>query len=110
MATLKDFIGSADEAAIFLNTDEFADVGSYTPKEGGAAADVNGIFNTPFSSMNAKGQDVESYSDIFTCLLADLTQTIVEGTIVIKGTTYEILEKADSDDGFYTTLALSEDN
>jgi hypothetical protein len=109
MGTLKDFIGSADEAAAFFNTDEFADTASYTPFGGGGPYSVNGIHNAPFTSLNAQSQQVEAYSASFICLLADLPGTITDGTLVVKGTTYNITDKADSDDGFYTTLILSED-
>ena len=84
-------VESAADRAVFLA--DFNAAAVYTPS-GGVAVSIAGVFDAPFEAagdaLGAVG--VSSSRPQWMCRTADLTGTIVGGTLAFGGTTYTIVE------------------
>ena len=91
---------AADRAAM-LDTDEFAVAATYN---GGAI--VNGIFDNEYAGvLDGAGAPVESTRPVFYCRTADVASAVHGDTLVISGTTYNVVG-VEPDGAGMTTLIL----
>lgn len=100
-------IESAADRATFVDTDDFAVAATYTPA-GGAAATVNGNFDSAYADVELGGAGaVEGEQLRFVCRTADVSSARHGDTLAISGTTY-IVRGVRPDGTGMTTLWLEE--
>ena len=86
-------VESAADRATFLSADEFGVTATFT-HSGGAAAEINGIFDNDYLDVEVEGEvGVASRSPRFVCRTADLDDAggANDGdSLVVSGTTYKV--------------------
>jgi len=100
-------VETADDRAIFLNTDDFGVAASYTPA-GGSATTVNGIFDNEYFETDAGGEVAFALQQpMFHCRTADVASAAEGDAITISGTDY-IVRNVRPDGTGMTMLMLEE--
>jgi len=104
-----------DDRAGMLNTDEFGEPATYTPRNAEPLTIV-GIFNDPFLSIAMEHVEVSSSTPTFSCRSADLPQPsdAAEGALAgdrgdilaVRGCVYRVLDLQPDGIGM-TTIALA---
>lgn len=99
----------ADDRAAFLDTDEFAEAGSYTLAAGGDPATVNGIYDGPHAAQNLGGGVELSASDpSFLCRSADLPSGSAKNdTLVVEAGTF-LVKVLEPDGSGFTVIKLKQ--
>lgn len=76
---------------VFFNTDDFGVSATFTPRGGGAASTVKGIFDKEFIAVGDGGPvDIAATDPVFQCKTTDIPNAR-GGTLVIDGVTYNIV-------------------
>lgn len=92
---------------VFFNTDDFGVSASFTPRTGGGATTVKGIFDKEFVAVGDGGQvDIAATDPVFQCKTSDITAAR-GGTLVINSVTYNIV--VDKPDGTGVSMLILED-
>jgi hypothetical protein len=92
------------ERAIFLNTDEFAVIATYTP-DGGSAVSINGIFDNAYDEIEGPHAGLETSNPAFTCLSSDVSSAAHGDTLLVNSLTYTVAGVKPDGTGM-TTLEL----
>lgn len=99
-------VETADDRAIFIGTDDFGVVATYTPS-GGAASTVNGIFDNDFIEIDAGGGvGVAMQQPRFHCRTADVSNAAEGDALVVNTVSYII--RIVQDDGTGMTMLVLE--
>jgi len=81
-----------ENLAPLFSTDDFGVTALFTPDNGGAASNANGIFENAYYETDGETIGVEGSRPHFTCASADVA-SIVEGDhITISGSNYDVLD------------------
>lgn len=88
-------VESADDRAVFLNSDEFGDSATYTLIAGGGAT-FTGIFDAPHIAIEFGDVAISDRRPTFLCRTSDVPSGAVGGdagdTLLVDGTTYRIID------------------
>ena len=91
--------------SIFLNTDDFGQTATYTPK-GGSASTINGILDKESEDIEGGGEVGVIYSiTTFTCRTSDCSSAGFGDSLATGGTTYTVREVRPDGNGM-TVLTL----
>lgn len=82
--------------------------GDYTPAEGGDAANIDADFRNAYEASVLLGIEVRNSHPIAFVVTSDLTGTVIDGTLLTKGVTYNITGQELDAEG-QTMLKLSQD-
>ena len=101
-------VESATDRAVFVDTDDFGVVATYTPS-GGVAATVNGIFDNDFIEVDAGGGvGVAMQQPRFHCRTADVSTAAEGDAITINSVAHTVRIVQDDGTGM-TMLVLEKD-
>ncbi len=87
-----------EDATEFIDTDGFADTATYN------TTTINGIFGNEYVEVLGS----ESTRPVFTCATSDVSSAAHGDSLVVNGTTYEVVGVQQDLVGLLTTLILSE--
>lgn len=91
----------------FLNTDDFAVVGTVTRKAGGTIS-VKGHFDDPYLNAALGEFERDDIKPKFTCKMSDVAVVVRFDTITISGKTYDILSAPHGDGTGIAVLELAQ--
>lgn len=83
--------------------------GAYTPSGGGAATTIDVDFRNAHEAAVLLDVSIQDSKPVAFVVTSDLTGTIKGGTLLVDGTTYEIVAPPQPDGEDMTMLVLSED-
>lgn len=96
-----------EDLSVFFDTDDFAVSAAFTPRSGGAATNIKGIFDKEYVAVGDGAEvAVAATQPMFQTASAGLTAAR-GGTLVVDGVTYTIVEV--KPDGTGTTILILED-